>query len=210
METEARIVASPTGTMERVFTAEGFDPDRVRPRPGKEPRSLTASHWTTSGAACKAWPETFSFPSVQLLFYRITQGEKVASRVSSMSRRIALTEKSNQSQRSRSVFFHHRITLSARTSTFGGIVRPISFAVFRFMTRSILSIPSTGKSFRFNPGKKNLLDVFRLNAANLVEADTVGDEASLNDFNRKVDHSRQPQVPCRVDDQLGLVTRQRV
>ena len=32
METEpSRIVASPTGTMERVLTEEGFDPDRVRP-----------------------------------------------------------------------------------------------------------------------------------------------------------------------------------
>ena len=31
------------------------------------------------------------------------------------------------------VFFHHRITLSAGASTFGGIVRPICFAAFRLM-----------------------------------------------------------------------------
>src|SRR5688500_8137361 len=45
----------------------------------------------------------------------------------------------------------HRITLSARASTFGGIVRPICFAVFRFITSSNLVGRSTGKSAGFAP-----------------------------------------------------------
>jgi hypothetical protein len=40
----------------------------------------------------------------------------------------------------------HLITLSALTSTFGGIVRPICFAVFRLITSSNFVGCSTGKS----------------------------------------------------------------
>ena len=40
---------------------------------------------------------------------------------------------------------------SARTSTFGGIVRPICFAVFRLMMNSNFVGCSTGKSAGFAP-----------------------------------------------------------
>ena len=42
--------------------------------------------------------------------------------------------------------FFHRITFSARASRFGGIVRPICFAVFKLITISNLSTTSTRKS----------------------------------------------------------------
>ena len=40
---------------------------------------------------------------------------------------------------------HHLMTLSARASTFGGIVRPICFAVLRLITNSNFVGCSTGK-----------------------------------------------------------------
>src|SRR5262245_19926176 len=43
------------------------------------------------------------------------------------------------------------ITLFARASTSGGIVRPICLAALRLMTSSILSTPSTGKSLGLTP-----------------------------------------------------------
>src|SRR5262249_10053187 len=43
------------------------------------------------------------------------------------------------------------ITLSARTSTFGGIVRPICLAVFRLMMNANLVGCSTGRSAGFAP-----------------------------------------------------------
>ena len=45
----------------------------------------------------------------------------------------------------------HRITLSARASTLGGIVNPISFAVFKLMTSSNFVGCSTGKSAGLAP-----------------------------------------------------------
>ena len=49
------------------------------------------------------------------------------------------------------VFCHHLITSSARANTFGGIVRPICFAVFRLITNSNLVGCSTGKSTGLTP-----------------------------------------------------------
>ena len=43
------------------------------------------------------------------------------------------------------------ITLSARANTFGGIVKPICFAVFRLITNSNFVGCSTGKSAGFAP-----------------------------------------------------------
>src|SRR5262245_45796512 len=43
-------------------------------------------------------------------------------------------------------FFNHRITLSARAKTFGGIVNPICLAAWRLMTESNLVGCSTGRS----------------------------------------------------------------
>jgi hypothetical protein len=45
----------------------------------------------------------------------------------------------------------HLITLSARTSTFGGIVRPICFAVLRLITSSNFVGCSTGRSAGLAP-----------------------------------------------------------
>ena len=45
----------------------------------------------------------------------------------------------------------HLITLSARASTFGGIVRPICFAVFRLITSSNFVGCSTGRSAGLAP-----------------------------------------------------------
>ena len=45
----------------------------------------------------------------------------------------------------------HRITLSARASTFGGIVTPICLAVFKLMISSNLVGCSTGRSAVFAP-----------------------------------------------------------
>jgi hypothetical protein len=47
---------------------------------------------------------------------------------------------------SRFVFFDYLISLSARASTLGGIVRPICLAVFRLITNSNFVGRSTGKS----------------------------------------------------------------
>jgi hypothetical protein len=44
------------------------------------------------------------------------------------------------------VFCHHLISLFARASTFGGIVTPICFAVFRLITSSKFVGCSTGRS----------------------------------------------------------------
>ena len=49
--------------------------------------------------------------------------------------------------------FLHRITLSARTNTLGGIVRPICLAVFRLMMNSNLVGCSTGRSSGLVPFK---------------------------------------------------------
>ena len=51
----------------------------------------------------------------------------------------------------KSVIENHLITLSALTSTFGGIVRPICFAVFRLMMNSNLIGCSTGRSAGLAP-----------------------------------------------------------
>jgi hypothetical protein len=48
---------------------------------------------------------------------------------------------------------YHLITLSARASTLGGIVRPICFAAFRLMMNSNFCGCSTGKSAGFAPFK---------------------------------------------------------
>jgi hypothetical protein len=64
--------------------------------------------------------------------------------VSWMLRKICSMEKTIQSQL-------HFITLSARASTFGGIVRPICFAAFRLMTNSNFLGCSTGMSAGFVP-----------------------------------------------------------
>ena len=45
----------------------------------------------------------------------------------------------------------HRITRSARASTFGGIVRPICLAAFRLMISSNFAGCSTGKSAGLAP-----------------------------------------------------------
>ena len=50
-------------------------------------------------------------------------------------------------------FYDHRITLSARASTFGGIVNPICFAVLRLITSSNLVGCSTGRSAGLAPFK---------------------------------------------------------
>src|SRR4030095_4230443 len=47
--------------------------------------------------------------------------------------------------------YAYRITLFARTSTFGGIVRPICFAAFRLMISSNFVGCSTGKSAGWAP-----------------------------------------------------------
>jgi hypothetical protein len=49
--------------------------------------------------------------------------------------------------------FGHRITLSALASTFGGIVRPICFAVLRLITNSNFVRCPIGKSTGFSPLK---------------------------------------------------------
>ena len=49
------------------------------------------------------------------------------------------------------VVFDYLITLSARTSTFGGIVRPICFAVLRLITNSNFVGCSTGRSAGLAP-----------------------------------------------------------
>ena len=48
---------------------------------------------------------------------------------------------------------HHRITRSALTSTFGGIVRPICLAAFRLMMNSNFYRLLTGRSAGFAPFK---------------------------------------------------------
>jgi hypothetical protein len=45
----------------------------------------------------------------------------------------------------------HLITLSALANTFGGIVRPICFAVFRLSISSNFAASSTGKSAGLEP-----------------------------------------------------------
>jgi hypothetical protein len=65
--------------------------------------------------------------------------------------RNALMENSVQSWNRPFVFFAHLITLSARANTFGGIVRPICFAVFRLITSSNFVGCSTGMSAGFAP-----------------------------------------------------------
>src|ERR1051325_6059803 len=47
--------------------------------------------------------------------------------------------------------YSHRITLSARASTLGGIVRPICLAAFNLITNSNLVGCSTGNSAGFIP-----------------------------------------------------------
>jgi hypothetical protein len=47
----------------------------------------------------------------------------------------------------------HLITLSARASTFSGIVRPICLAVFKLITNSSFIGGSTGRSAGFAPFK---------------------------------------------------------
>ena len=60
-------------------------------------------------------------------------------------------EKSVQSWHRRLVFCHHLISLFARASTSGGIVRPICFAVLRLITSSNLVGCSTGRSAGLAP-----------------------------------------------------------
>src|SRR5262245_33832344 len=70
----------------------------------------------------------------------------------------------------------HLMTLSALTSTFGGIVRPICFAVFRLMTNSNFSGCSTGNSCGFVP--------FRILSTNVA--------ARLNKSERSVPYATRP------------------
>ena len=51
------------------------------------------------------------------------------------------------------IAYFHRITLSALTSTFGGIVRPICFAALRLMMNSNFFGCSIGRSAGFAPFK---------------------------------------------------------
>ena len=60
-------------------------------------------------------------------------------------------ENSIQSWHCSLVFFDHLITLSARTSTFGGIVRPICLAALRLMISSNFFGCSTGRSLGLAP-----------------------------------------------------------
>ena len=66
------------------------------------------------------------------------------------------TEKSVQSWHRRVGFCHYLISLFARASTSGGIVRPICFAVLRLITSSNFVGCSTGRS----AGLAALLDDF--------------------------------------------------
>ena len=69
------------------------------------------------------------------------------------TRAICWMEKSVQSWHPRLVFFDYLITLSARASTFGEIVRPICLAAFRLMMNSNFVGCSTGRSAGFLPFK---------------------------------------------------------
>ena len=65
--------------------------------------------------------------------------------------RMKSLENSVQSWHRCLVFCHHLITLSALTSTFGGIVRPICLAVLRLITSSNFVGCSTGRSAGLAP-----------------------------------------------------------
>ena len=81
------------------------------------------------------------------------------------------------------------ITLSARTSTFGGIVRPICFAVFRLMTSSNFVGCSTGRSAGLAPFK--ILSTYK--AARLVGIGAVGPVGHHAAAGDKI----SPRVNCR-------------
>ena len=72
-------------------------------------------------------------------------------------------------------FFRHLITLSARTSTFGGIVKPICFAAFRLIMNSNFVGCSTGsqRACAF----ENLVHVSRGATVQIGNVRTVGHEA---------------------------------
>ena len=67
------------------------------------------------------------------------------------SHRIESLENSVQSWHRRLFFCHHLISLSARASTSGGIVRPICLAVLRLITSSNFVGCSTGRSAGLAP-----------------------------------------------------------
>ena len=78
-------------------------------------------------------------------------------------------EKSIQSWHRCLVFCHYLISLFARASTSGGIVRPICFAVFRLMTNSNFVACCTGKSAGLAPFKdKNFFTHFPSHAFRLT------------------------------------------
>ena len=78
------------------------------------------------------------------------------------------------------VFCHHLINLVARASTSGGIVRPICFAVFRFITSSNFVGCSTGRSAGFLPFK-NLVYINRRTAEFIGIVCGVGHKSSVLD-----------------------------
>ena len=83
----------------------------------------------------------------------IVRDPSPSSDANDKSHKIYSMERSIQSQHRCFVFFDHLITLSARTSTFGGIVRPICFAAFRLMMSSNFIGCSTGRSVGLAPFK---------------------------------------------------------
>ena len=100
----------------------------------------------------------------------IVRDPSPSSDANDKSHRIYSMENSVQSWHRRLVFCHHLISLFARASTSGGIVRPICLAVFRLITSSNFVGCSTGRSAGLAP--------FRIlstkTAARRYNSDTLG------------------------------------
>src|SRR4030095_5572028 len=77
--------------------------------------------------------------------------------------------------------YDYLITLSALASTFGGIVRPICFAVFRLMMNSNFFGCSTGMSAGWLCSLQNLVHKSDRAPVEVIEVRPVGHEAALID-----------------------------
>ena len=87
--------------------------------------------------------------------------------------------------------FYHRITLSARASTFGGIVRPICFAALRLTINSNFIGCSTGRSAGLAPFKILSTYVAARRAKSAWLGAVSHEPTGFNNFTLKID-CRQP------------------
>jgi hypothetical protein len=128
-----------TATRPRDRSAPGCRP-RGQGRVGEAPTSIpaaTVQQWRT-------WPRARHGAK-----YRFRLGHLIFTQrciLDSMSARPIVSRPSSPS-----CLLSHLITLSALTSTFGGIVRPICFAVLRLMMNSNFVGCSTGRSAGLAP-----------------------------------------------------------